>query len=205
MKPKTIARHAAVLVAGVALAACGNPREVSKRNFQHIVQAHLDGKTDVVCVVQGPGKIPYEEERTSSSSARLKIFDALSYAGVLKRSETEVEKTSSKGKTWTATMFSYHLTELGKQYYHEDRAGGFCFGNIRVQSVDLYTEPADAAGLRVVKVFYTYKLENIPEWAHSPALRNAEPQWAESLDGERKGKLVLVLTSAGWLPESELD
>jgi hypothetical protein len=204
MKAKTIALYVVVLGVGVTLAACGSQREVSKRNFQRIVQTHLDGKDNAVCIGDLSKKFPYEEERSSSSAARLKSLDALSYAGLIKRTETETEKTTSKGKTRAVTVLGYDLTETGKQYYREGTPGGFCFGQTKIQSVDLYTEPADAMGVKLAQVYFTYKLENIPDWVRSPALKTVEPELIENLDKDQKGKVVLVLTSEGWVPESEV-
>lgn len=204
MKAKTIALYVVVCGVGMALAACGSQREVSKRNFQRIIQTHLDGKDNAQCISDQSKKFPFEEERNSTSAARLKSLDALSYAGLLKRTETEVEKTSSKGKTRTVTVLSYDLTETGKQYHHEGPSSGFCFGKTRLQSVDLYTEPADAMGIKVARVYYTYRLEDVPEWVRSPALKNVEPELIENLDNDQKGVSVLVLTSEGWVSESEI-
>ncbi|GHT85525.1 hypothetical protein AGMMS49960_19810 [Betaproteobacteria bacterium] len=204
MRAKTIALYVVVLGVGIGLAACGSERDVSKRNFHRIIQAHLDGKDNAVCISGQSKKFPFEEERNSTSATRLKSLDALSYAGLLKRTETEVEKTSSKGKTRAVTVLSYDLTETGRQYHHEGPSGGFCFGKTRIQTVDLYTEPADAMGIKVARVYYTYKLEDVPDWVRSPALKNVEPTLIGNLDNHQKGVSVLVLTSDGWVPESEI-
>ncbi|MBK0167378.1 hypothetical protein [Klebsiella sp. S69] len=107
---------------------------------------------------------------------------------------------------------SYDLTEEGKKYYKPDAAktmkgeniGGFCFGKATVTEVSNFTEPSDAMGQKISRVSFTYKVSEIPDWAKSPEIMNADRQLQKDVSSESEGVKVtnvFLLTNNGWIHE----
>lgn len=84
------------------------------------------------------------------------------------------------------------VTDKGEQVEFWDRKDGVCIGHRAVAEIKEWTE-ADASGMKIVRVSYTWRLADVPSWVDKSAFGGVrgmtEP--AESL-------ISLVKTSNGW-------
>ncbi|MFV1416856.1 hypothetical protein QMK79_28070, partial [Klebsiella pneumoniae] len=125
------------------------------------------------------------------------ILHAMAEKGLL--TETELSRKHIDA-TWgikerDIVVNSYDLTEEGKKYYKQDAAknmrgenlGGFCFGKATVTDVSNFTEPSDAMGQKISRVTFTYKVSDIPDWAKSPEILNADRQIKKDVNSEHDG------------------
>ncbi len=104
--------------------------------------------------------------------------------------------------------YHYDLTDLGRQVSHPSAhqymtAGShldFCYAVPEVYEVVRFTQPADALGMTVTRVTYTYHLANFAEWAKNPEFVKAEHLERDlSLATQPKeNSMELILTSDGW-------
>jgi hypothetical protein len=67
-----------------------------------------------------------------------------------------------------------------------------------VTSIDSFTPPAPANGFPESKVTYHYKIEDIPVWADSAAVRAAFPAFAQATSGTPSDTATMASTMAGW-------
>ncbi len=74
----------------------------------------------------------------------------------------------------------------------------FCYGHRVITSIDSFTPPAPANGFPESKVSYHYKIEDIPVWANSAAVRAAFPAFAQAISGTPSDTTTMASTMAGW-------
>ena len=80
----------------------------------------------------------------------------------------------------------------------------FCFGEIEVDSISNFTEPAEADGMHVTRVTYTRKLTHQPSWAKDAAVQKAFPAYSAAGYETNPQTSGMILTSEGWrLPNEE--
>ena len=122
-------------------------------------------------------------------------LEALTAAGLLSRTQTTQNGT---------VQDQYDLTGKGKDTLfpgHSIRKGDpslFCFGEIQVDAISNFTEPAEADGMHVTRVTYTRKLVHQPSWAKNAAIQKAFPNYAAEGYGSHPQTSGMMLTSHGW-------
>ncbi|MCY1278086.1 hypothetical protein D9M68_362420 [compost metagenome] len=196
-----------------ALAGCGSPKDANKGNFERAIQSYLDTQPQTICAsvagIEPPFLLPKD---TPLKQRELKQLDALADAGLLSRSDTqvEVEQGFMTVKKVQVPGYQYAITDAGKPFFKTGKKqawgydrGAFCFGQPKVEAVQSFTEPADMMGMKISKVTYVYQVAGVPAWADNPAVTSAYPQLAAEAK-RTEGKAVLVLTDSDWVHEKLL-
>ena len=108
-----------------------------------------------------------------------------------------------------ATGTRYTLTTAGESALHpgaDKFLGGtdICFAKRDIQKIDDMTIPADAAGVRTMRVTFEYALKEVAPWVRESAIAAAFPQIGTIL-GKPGGQVVdvLVQTNDGWKHERD--
>ena len=93
-------------------------------------------------------------------------------------------------------VLRYELTDNGKTSYREkDRLGlagnkqvqgDLCYGQQALDKIVNSQGPTAAGDSKEVTVFYTYRIENLAEWAKSPAFREFFPELFRPLTGPER-------------------
>ena len=103
----------------------------------------------------------------------------------------------------------YTLTTAGESALHpgaDKFLGGtdICFAKRDIQKIDDMTIPADAAGVRTMRVTFEYALKEVAPWVRESAIAAAFPQIGTIL-GKPGGQVVdvLVQTNDGWKHERD--
>src|SRR3546814_17255879 len=79
------------------------------------------------------------------------------------------------------------------------------FARRKVVKIESFTEPADAAGVKVSRVTYDYELKDVEPWATGPDFAGAFPQIAALLAKPGNPATdVLVQTDNGWKHERDI-
>src|SRR3546814_19099391 len=79
------------------------------------------------------------------------------------------------------------------------------FARLKVVKIESFTEPADAAGVKVSRVTYDYELKDVEPWATGPDFAGAFPPIAALLAKTgNQAPDVLAPTDNGWKHEREL-
>ncbi len=121
-------------------------------------------------------------------------LDALVDAGLLTRRQDGIG-------------LNYSLTDAIRPYLKNGQslegAPSLCFADIEVTGIDSFTEPTETFGSTVSNVRFTTALTNIEPWAANVFAGTDYLPW---IQGEpREGATDLILTSSGWIPQSELQ
>lgn len=197
-------RKVTVLIALLALAACGSAKDANQDNFSQAIQDYLASQTGFCAGIPAnhyPFTLATEEVFVESNKRRA---DAFVSAGLLNSSDTQIKSRFSQAQT---PALEYSLSSLGQKHLVKAGAGGlgnhdaFCTGDYIVQDIESFTEPADAMGLKISRVAYTYKLKDAHKWLHNEAVQREFPESVEQIDTLIEGRAVLVLTNKGWVHE----
>jgi len=136
----------------------------------------------------------------------LGLLDAVSYQKDTKNFSGQV--------TGKADWVGYKFSEDGKDFLRpvEMDTGAFstgarqlCYGTPQVVEIVSFTEPAEALGVKVSSVQYTYKLVDLAPWVSDPTLTDQFEWLSERVSNPSIAKDDdLVLSNDGWVHNSAL-
>lgn len=195
------------LVLGISilgLAACSSAKDANQDNFSKAIQAYLDNESGFCAGIPAthyPFSFANEDVLVENSKRRA---DAFVSAGLLTSRDTHIK---SRFTPEQVEAVEYKLSSLGQKHLVKAGAGSlgnhdaFCTGKYVLEDIESFTEPADAMGLKISRVAYTFKLRNAHKWLQDPAIQQVFTDAASMLDKHIEGRAVLVLTNKGWVHE----
>lgn len=204
-------RFAIVTVFGcISLAACGSKTEANEKNFEAALTQYFDQKGEL-CVGTKRWPVDLEDwqlKRPNPVGVEGKMA-ALEAAG-LAESETLTKQAPSFGISRSTHMVKvkrYTLTDAAKPFVREKDAGfagvkytDFCWGKKTLDKVVKWEGPMKLGDYQEARVTYTYKVDNVAEWARRPDIQAAFPAVKLILEGSgsNQAKHLVKLTSQGW-------
>ncbi|MEZ7750915.1 hypothetical protein O3886_06025 [Haemophilus sputorum] len=216
MFKKTLLASTAAL--SLVLTACNDPKDANKENFGKAISEYLDTQP-AVCInyPKSSFKLPIESSLNNEEqvvypiSGQFKSLyeDSVKQATYLAEKGLFTEETQSisvkdiLGGSSTESAKVYSPTEKLKSYLViKDRFWGnkLCTGKVTLDQVGIFTEPAEAMGMKFSRVYYTVKVSDLADWA-------ADPKFSELFKGrsankvEGQQRMALILTSEGWKSE----
>jgi hypothetical protein len=172
--------------------ACNNGTNTDAA-YKAAINAHYRAVN--ACIWSQSKKFPVQAG--TSDDAKTEGYDALTDAGLLKRSTAE-KKIIIISKQVT----NYDLSYNGRSVWTPDTSqpgyGNFCYGNREVTSIDSSTPGTNASGAKTVTVAYHYKIANVPGWANSAEMKTAYPDMAAALNGTGTDTATLTQTGDRW-------
>src|SRR3546814_17398314 len=101
---------------------------------------------------------------------------------------------------WSSDVCSSDLEKVVRKGADSFLGGtDICFARRKVVKIESFTEPADAAGVKVSRVTYDYELKDVEPWAPGPDFAGAFPQLAALLAKPgNHAPAVMVQTDNGW-------
>ena len=197
---------AVCVVALSFLAACDNPPKADKSSFEKTLQGYYDAHP--VCAAI-PLTFPVEL-RSDGDAARKRQLEPLVAAGLISVATIQKNEPAASGQAHAVDYLRYAPTAAGEKVVREGAnsfLGGtdICFARRKVVKVESFTEPAEAAGVKISRVTYDYELRDVEPWAIGPEIAGAFPQIAALLakPGDRATD-VLVRTNDGWKHERDI-
>lgn len=197
----------ALIAAAIFVSGCSDPNAANEKNFRISIQKTLDDKYPR-CYVTGDFPVA-----NSKKSFHKEAYAALVAAGLLSVKDESHEITNNLLSDNKETIIGlvFRLTEKGNEFYKADVGeaggmfregkGGFCFGKATVKEITEFTAPADAGGVQLSQVTFTYQVSDLPAWAKLPEISAAIPALKDAVESEKnplKGKAILILTNNGW-------
>ena len=200
-------------VAAVLLGAlgCSGPKDVSKANFERVIQRHYSTLRPCFTIRIPTGgmlsrrsqKSPYQILESDPDELKALLGEAVR-VGLLTKQASTMEVATGFRSSEELPAITYEPTVAGKQAIKTSKIGTsrltLCYGSYVIEDITSFTEPADFMGQRVTEVRFTYKVTNVDRWAsESPLFQREFDGLAEALDGKvYAGKAALLLTSEGW-------
>jgi hypothetical protein len=207
-----------LLLSGAAiLSACGDdPKAANKANFKKALNAHYAQMKQCVKVGSKPNSDGIIQEFRTDDTVKDKqliFYNGLLSLGLLEAVTYQKDTKNFSGQvTGKADWVGYKFSNKGKTYLRpaELENGAFstgarqlCYGTPQVVEIVNFTAPAEAMGVKVSNVQYTYRLVDVAPWASDPALTNQFEWLGERVSNKGISKDDdLVLNNNGWVHRS---
>jgi hypothetical protein len=203
-----------VAIVAITLTGCGSKTDASKKNFSAALNQYFDKQGDLCLRAEKwPVKVDSMDmifEKSFSNGTANKMT-ALEAVGLVKEIDVDnAQGNNNKPKGGDSKVKQYELTDAAKKFYQEkvvndgigeeDRVEGkLCWGKRALDKVIKWEGPMEFFGHKGARVVYTYKIDNLADWAKNPAIQAAYPDVKSTLKGVGKEEdHDLGLTSEGW-------
>jgi hypothetical protein len=193
------------------LVSCASKKDANEKNFSEALDAYLAKKGQICLGIPSAWPVDLNEAEHRSGMGRAAEMAALEKAGLVSSHEAETEYTPPLSSLPVRTkVLRYELTDSGKTFYREkDRLtlagskqvqGDLCYGQQALDKIIKWDGPTAVGDSKEASVFYTYKIENLAEWAKNPDLQRVFPGIVSTINGAGKTQMnqALTLTSQGW-------
>lgn len=187
---------------------CNSAKKPGDSTFKAAINQYLytNGKTCIPALHPFPIDIPVARLHDSSGTAA--EMAALESAGLLHSNDTTAVVhgmlDALRGSTPPQPVKRYEMTAAGEKYFQQyptviGQANGFCYGLKQVDSIVKWDEPVTQGSYSVTRVTYTYKLEQLADWATQPGIQSTFPVVKATLDQAKTDQEIdLHLTNKGW-------
>ena len=204
-----------VMVLGsLILVGCGSKNDANEKNLSDAANAYLVKKGQLCLGLATKWPVDLQESDRGPGIVRGSEMAALEKVGLVRSHETEIEITPLSGtRPVKAKVLRYELTDDGEKFYQEkepagligqkESRGDICFGQQALDSVIKTEGPITVGDKKEMTLYYTYKIENLADWAKNPDIQKTFPGIASTINGARKTQLNqnLILTDQGWEAE----
>jgi hypothetical protein len=180
-----------IVAAATIIAAGCHTNIVDKTAFQTALNNYYASRQE--CLWSQSIKFPVQAD--TSNDSQTQQFDALTDAGMLKRTSGEKQRFLIGSKQ----VNIYDLSDKGRATWTVDPAqpgyGNFCLGSPEVTSIDSYA-PANSSSASQYSVTYRYSV-SLPGWASTAEIKTAFPRAAHAGDGQQAAA-TLSKSPDGW-------
>jgi len=193
------------------LVSCASKKDANEKNFSEALNSYLANKGQICLGIPSAWPVDLNEAERRSRMGRAAEMAALENAGLVRSHEMETEYTPPLSSRPVKTkVLRYELTDSGKTFYREkDRPalagnklvqGDLCYGQQTLDRIVKWDGPTSVGESKQASVFYTYKIDNLAEWAKNPDIQRVFPGVVSTIDGAGKTVMnqALTLTSQGW-------
>ena len=196
------------------LAGCGSKNDASEKNLSEATNAYLVKKGQLCLGLASKWPVDLQDSDRGQGIVRGSQMAALEKAGLVRSHEAEIEITPLSGaRPVKSKVLRYELTDDGKKFYQEkevpgligqkESRGDICFGQQALDTVVRTEGPIAVGDKKEMTLYYTYKIENLADWAKTPDVQNVFPGIVSTINGAGKTTLNqnLILTDHGWEAE----
>jgi hypothetical protein len=195
------------------LAGCGSKSDANVRDLSDATNAYLAKKGQLCLGISTKWPVDLQDSDQRPGNVKASEMAALEKVGLVHSQNTEAEYTALSGRTAKAEVLRYELTDEGKKFYREkdvvglgpnkEALGDICFGQQALGSVVKTQGPVAAGDKKQVTLYYTYKIENLAEWAKNPDIERAFPGIVPTINAAGKTTINqnLTLTDQGWVAQ----
>jgi len=201
-----------VIVLGVfLLVGCGSKKDANEKNFSEAINAYMAKRGQLCLGITSMWPVDLNESERRMTVGRAPVMEALEKIGLVRSHETTSESTPLfSTRPVKVTVLRYELTEEGKTFYREKQGlslpgnketqGDLCYGQQALDKIVKWEGPTTVGDSKEASVFYTYKIDNLAEWAKNPDIQSVFPGVVSSVAGAGKTQMnqALTLTNQGW-------
>ncbi len=193
------------------LVSCASKKDANEKNFSEALNSYLATKGQICLGIPTAWPVDLNEAERRSGMGRAVEMAALEKAGLVRSHEAETEYTPPLSNRTVKTMvLRYELTDSGKTFYREKNRSGLsgnkevlgdlCYGQQALDKIIKWDGPTAVGDSKEASVFYTYKIENLAEWAKNPDVQLVFPGVVSTIDGAGKTQMnqAVTLTTQGW-------
>ncbi len=194
------------------LVSCASKKDANEKNFSEALNSYLAKRGQICLGIPTTWPVDLNEAERRSGMGRAAEMAALEKAGLVRSRETETEYTPPLSSRPVKTkVLRYELTDSGKTFFRErDRLalagnkqvqGDLCYGRQALDKIVKWEGPTTVGDSKEASVFYTYKIDNLAEWAKNPDIQRVFPGVVSTIDGATRTTLnqAVTLTNEGWV------
>ena len=201
-----------LMLLGVSLLiGCASQKDANETNFSEALNSYLAKKGQLCLGIPSAWPVDLNEAERRGGMGTAGEMAALEKAGLVSSHETETKYTPPLStRPVKARVLRYELTEEGKKFYREKQTlalvgtkgkqGDLCYGQQALEKIVKWDELTSVGDSKEASVFYTYKVENLADWAKNPDVQRVFPGIVSTIDGAGKTQMnqTLTLTNQGW-------
>jgi hypothetical protein len=193
------------------LVSCASKKDANEKNFSEALNSYLAKNGQICLGIPSAWPVDLNEAERRSGMGRAVEMAALEKAGLVRSHKTETEYTPPlSSRTVKTKVLRYELTDNGKTFYREKNRSGLsgnnevlgdlCYGQQVLDKIIKWDAPTAARDPKEASVFYTYKIDNLAEWAKNPDVQRVFPGVVSTIDGAGKTEMnqAVTLTTQGW-------
>jgi len=201
-----------VMVLGtLLLAGCGSKSDANVKDLSDATNAYLAKKGQLCLGISTKWPVDLQESDQRAGNVKASEMAALEKVGLVRSQNAEAEYTTLSGRAAKAEVLRYELTDEGKKFYREKNVvglgpkkevlGDICFGQQAVDKVSKTEGPTKFGDTTEATIYYTYRIDNLADWASNPDIQKVFPGTISTLNGAGKTTVnqTLVLTAQGWV------
>ena len=198
----------------LVLVSCASKKDANEKNFSEALNSYLAKKGQLCLGIPSAWPVDLNEAERRSGMGTAAEMAALEKVGLVRSHEAETEYMPPLSSRPVKTkVLRYELTDNGKTFYREkDRLGlagnkqvqgDLCYGQQALDKIVNWQGPTAAGDSKEVTVFYTYRIENLSDWAKNADIQRVFPGIVSTIDGAGKTQMnqSLILTNQGWQPK----
>lgn len=184
----------------VVTGACSNKQDANEKNFGQAVSRYLETNGEL-CVARGRWKDASQPNESGFSFMSItKEMETLEKLGLVEPfgdGQANVGKNKAK---------QYKLTDTGQKFYRAKAldggtdVSGLCYGKQSLDKIIKWEGPIKLGDYQAASVIYTYKIDDLADWAKTPEFQSVFRGVANKIDGAGKEneKIGVTLTNLGW-------
>ncbi len=193
------------------LVGCGSKNDANEKNLSDATNAYLVKKGQLCLGIATKWPVDLQDSDRGPGSVKGSEMAALEKIGLVRSQETETEVTPlSRTRPVKVKVLRYELTDDGKKFYQEkevpgligekESRGDICFGQQALDTVVKTEGPITVGDKKEMTLYYTYKIENLADWAKNPDIQKTFPGIVSTINGAGKTQINqnLILTDQGW-------
>lgn len=186
----------------LAITSCSDSKTANNKNFEAAINKTLT-KNNLACItIDKPFPVDVIAD-TETQYPEYAELEALKKVGLVTSNDIQKPMSNFFGPPTVRKVHEYQLTPEAKKIAQNNRGiyeTNLCYANVVVDKIIKWTEPAAAFGQTLTTVTYTYKLENMANWAKNTEVSKAFPEIAQAINGDAKEQQNqdLILTNVGW-------
>lgn len=201
-----------LLLGTLALTGCSHQNQLNRANLVKPLDAYL-ASDNTACVSIG-GRFPINIPMSlwSVKGGQTGEMMALQQAGLVRSTKaTVIVHNADSALTGLYNVPQpvkrYEVTEKGRKYLHRVRGtfgpnDGFCYGKAVVASIVNWTKPVTHGNDTETLVTYTYRIEDVANWAKSSAIESEFPEMKITRNNAGKDlSTPMHRTARGWLAD----
>src|SRR6202163_5042229 len=190
-----------VMVLGtLLLVGCGSKNDANEKNLSEATNAYLVKKGQLCLGIATKWPVDLQDSDRGPGIVRGSEMAALGKIGLVRSHEAETEFTPLSGaRPVKSKVLRYELTDDGKKFYQEkevpgligqkESRGDICFGQQALDTVIKTEGPITIGDRKEMTLYYTYKIENLAEWAKNADIQSAFPGIVPTINGAGKTTL----------------
>ena len=201
-----------IMVLGtLLLAGCRGKSDANVKDFSDATNSYLAKKGQLCLGISTKWPVDLQDSDQRAGNVKASEMAALEKVGLVHSQNTDAEYTTLSGRHAKASVLRYELTDEGKKFYREkdvvglgpnkEALGDICFGQQTLDKVSKTEGPTRIGDTTGATIYYTYRIDNLADWANNPEIQRVFPGIIGTLNGAGKTTIsqALVLTAQGWV------